>query len=205
MYRPHSVLGGRKDKPFIPFPDRLLVKKELHRKAFFIFGLKAGQRAVKELFTLIYEDQTAAHRFDIIHIVGSQNNRRIPLLIQPANAFPKNPLAHHIQADGRLVQIEYLRIMEHGNGQICLHFLPEAQLAHRLIYKILHIQYLGIKPAVSLKPLLWNVIKPLIKIKGIRYRQIPIKLRPLAENYPDAFGVLLSPLVWDNAAYRHTA
>ncbi len=115
---------------------------------------------------------------------GEQNGhaaRPIELLEELAHAV----LGDHVQTDGRLVQVQHLRIVQQGCRQIATHALAERELPHRCIQELVQPEQLAKEPEIGPVASLRNAVDVAEQIERIPQRQVPPQLGALAEHDAD--------------------
>ena len=90
---------------------------------------KRGQRSVEQNLPLADQKNPLGERFDILHIVRRQNDRRAVLAVDGPNEVPHCKLRDGVKSDGRLVEKQDFRIVQEGRRNLAAHPLPEGELA----------------------------------------------------------------------------
>src|ERR1700756_2750057 len=91
---------------------------------------------------MVDDEDSLAEFGDILHVVASQNRRRLSLGAMMAQEFTNILLAHHVQTDRWLVQEENFRLMEECGDQFHFHPFSETELAHHYIQFVPYIKEL---------------------------------------------------------------
>ena len=93
--------------------------------------VQPGQRAVEDRGAVVDHDHPVAQRLDVLQVVGREDEGGAALVVERAEELAQATLAHHVQADRRLVEVEHLGIVQQRRGDVAPHPLAEAELAHR--------------------------------------------------------------------------
>ena len=102
-----------------------------HRALGAVAGLDAVHRAVLDHPAVVDHHEPLAQPLHVDEVVGRQQHRRPVLAVQVAEEGADRLLRDDVEPDGRLVEEEHRRAVEHGGGELAPHPLAERQLAHR--------------------------------------------------------------------------
>ncbi len=108
-------------------------------------------------------------------------------------------LGHDVEADGRLVEVDDLRVVQQRHGEVRTHLLAERELAHGRPEELLHLQQLDEEPHVPAKARVVDAVHLLVQPEGLLHGEVPVQRGALAEDHPHPQGV------GDAVAVRHQA
>src|SRR5579885_2281731 len=162
-----------------------------------------AQPTIVELTSVVDNQQAWAERLYIIHIMSRNQNSCAALSVDMQQKFANTRLGYHIQADGRLIQVEQLWIMQQGRREIAAHTLAKRKLAHRRINKLIQIEQFAQTGQVSSMTLCWYAIEITQEAQGIDQGQIPPELSTLAKDYADVRGHLTALVQRIEASHTH--
>ena len=116
------------------------------------------ERAVGQYAPVVDDDDPFAERFDVVHVVGGQDDGYFALLVEAAYEVPEGELGNGVQADSRLVQKEYRGGVEQRGGEVAAHTLSQAQLANGGVEQ--RFQREGVYEFVAVSDVLtpWNAV-----------------------------------------------
>ena len=80
---------------------------------------------------VVDHDHPVAQRLDVLQVVRGEQQRGAALGVERAEELAQPALADHVEPDGGLVEVDHLRVVEQGGGDVAAHPLAEAELAHR--------------------------------------------------------------------------
>src|SRR3989339_703281 len=83
----------------------------------------------RQQFVLVNNNYPLAEFFDIVHIVGSQNNCRIESAVVLLDKIPHFLLHNHIQSDGGLIQKQDFWGVNQGGNKLHFHSLSEREFS----------------------------------------------------------------------------
>ena len=133
-------------------------------------------------------------RRDVLHVVRGQQHRRAVRPVALPDKRAHRQLAHGVQADGRLVEEQHLRIVQQRRRDLAAHPLAEAQLARRRAQQLAQVEQLGQLLDVLAVARLVHAIDVAQQRERIRHRHVPPELRALAEHHADLGDVPLALL-----------
>ena len=132
---------------------------------------------------LVDDDYPLAQLLDIAQIVGGQDDSRFVPLIDLLDELPDGVFRLHIQADGGLVQKQYVWGMEHGRHQIAPHPLTKRELPHRGVDEPVDLEDLVECTQVLFVVAILDLIDSLQQLKSLAQPQVPVQLAALAEHH----------------------
>ena len=104
--------------------------------------VQVGQVAVEDGGAVVDHDHPAAQRLDVLQVVGGQQQRGAALGVEGAQELPQPALAHHVEPDRRLVEVEDLGVVQQRRRDVAAHPLAEAELAHRGVEQVAEVEQL---------------------------------------------------------------
>ena len=157
------------------------------------------QLAVKEQFAMVDDDDAAAELLDVRHVMAGEHDGGLLLLIVAADEFAHGLLRNHVQADGRFVQKEHLRLVQQRGDELHLHAFAQGKFTHAHVQLVRHAQQLGQLAHGPAEAVLGNAVDLGIELEGFAGGEIPPELVLL----PQHQGEL--PAVGIGAFPRHMA
>ena len=117
-------------------------------------------------------------------VVSSE--RGAALVVERAEELAQATLAHHVQADGRLVEVEHLGVVQQRGGDVAAHPLAEAELAHRGVELVAEVEQVDEPVEVLAVARRRDAVHLLEQVERVAQREVPPQRRALAEDDPDA-------------------
>lgn len=154
---------------------------------------------------MIDHDQPRADGFDVLQIMGGEDDGDAALAVDLGEKTPHGILGDHIKSDGRLVQKEDLGVVQQRHHDLGAHALTEAELANRAVEKGRQIKQLAEASEIIRIAGGGNAVDALMQGKTVDQRQVPPQLAALAENDADLAGIVHPPQVWGPAEDRERA
>src|ERR1035437_729169 len=114
-------------------------------------------------------------------------------------------LDRYVQADGGLVAVETLGVVEQGHAQVGPHPLAERDLPGRDVQEVLEPKQFGELAQVLLVALGRDLVHVAGEIERLDDRDVPPQLGPLAEDDAHLLGVLPAALVGNEAVHDQAA
>ena len=164
--------------------------------------VQVGQIAVEDQRPVVDHDHPATERLDVLEVVGGEQQRGAPLGVERSQELPQPALAHHVEADRRLVEVEDLGVVEQRRRDVAAHPLSEAQLAHRGVEQVAQRQQLHELlevPAVARVGMRYTFCS---SFEGVPQRQVPPERGALTEHHADPARQLGQRLLGSSPATR---
>ncbi len=135
--------------------------------------------------SVIDHHEAAAQPLDVGEIVRGEHQRRVAGVAEAREEAPHRLLAHHVEADRRLVEEQHLRAVQQRRRELAAHALTERELAHRRLDERVEVEQLAAlrEPRCVLGG--GNAVDVAQQRERITERQIPPELRALAEHDAD--------------------
>src|SRR5580704_2394285 len=152
--------------------------------------LQVRQMAVVQHLAVVNNHDAAAKLFDIVEVVGSEQNRGAEFAIDGAQKMADVIFRHHVESDSRLVQKQQRGIVQQRSSQVAAHAFAERELAHGRVQVIADIQD-GIEMLhARVKIALRDIVNPPQQLEGFDHRNVPPQLGALAEHHADRLHIL---------------
>ena len=152
--------------------------------------VQPGQRPVVHRRAVVDDDHPPAERLDVLEVVGGEQQRGPALGVEGAQELAEPALAHHVEADGGLVEVEDLRVVQERGGDVAAHPLAEAELPDRDVEQVAEAEQLDELRQVGSVPLGVGPVDLLQQVEGVAQRQVPPQRGALAEDHADPAGQL---------------
>ena len=136
------------------------------------------------------DEDAPAEALDVGEIVRGQQHGRSPLAVDPGQEVADLGLAHHVEADGGLVQVDDVGVVQERRGQLPPHALAQGELAYGHVQERRQVEELGEGGHVPGVTGARDPIDRAQQVEGVAQREVPPQLRALAEDDPDAPGQL---------------
>src|SRR5262245_61131961 len=148
-------------------------------------GTQVRERSVGENTSVADHENPATQRFDIVQVVRRQDHRHASFRVLAPNEVSDRELGHGIEANGRFVEKEQLRLVQQGGSEIAAHTLAQRQLAYGDVQQIDDLQ--AVDQIVSSLSIcrLRHAVDLSKEIERFDDRKVPPELSPLAEHDAD--------------------
>ncbi len=147
-------------------------------------------RSVIDDAPIVDDDDALAQLFDVAQVVRGQHDGHAL-----GDAFPFDEVADallddQVQADGRLVQIDDLWLVDQRRRQLGAHLLPQRHVADGDIEQLVELQ--RFRELIQHQAVLdrVDVIDSCDQVQRFDQGQVPPQLRALAEDHADVAGVI---------------
>ncbi len=157
-----------------------------------VLRLQPRDGAIVDDAPLIDHHDPLAQAFDVAHVVRRQDHGGLVGLVQLLDEAADALLGQDVEPDGRLVQIENPRLIQHRRGEIAAHALAEAELTHRCVDKEVESEHVNEPTHVPRVQLVGHPVHLFDQLERLDQRQIPPELRALAEDDADVQRVVLA-------------
>ena len=141
---------------------------------------------VVDHLAVVDDDGPLGDVLDVGDVVAGEEDRGAPLLVEAHEQLAEPLLGDEVEADGRLVEEQDLRVVQQARGQLAAHALAERQVAHRLVEQVGGAEQLA---ELGDAPVLGRAVEP---VDGgehpvrLARRQLEPQQRPLPEQRADA-------------------
>ena len=89
------------------------------------------------------DDHPLAQLLDVAQVVGGEDDGGALVAVLLPDELADALLDDQVQPDGGLVQVDDLRLVDQGGGQLGAHLLPERHVADRHVQQLFQLQGLG--------------------------------------------------------------
>jgi hypothetical protein len=139
---------------------------------------------------VVDDDHAPGDVLDVGHVVRGQEHGGAAFLVDPDQELPEALLAEQVEADGRLVEEEDLRLVEHAGGQLAAHPLAEGERADRHVEEVVGLEQVGEVVGAALELAVVEAVDGAEHAERLAGGELEPELRPLAEEGADAAGEL---------------
>ena len=148
------------------------------------------ERAVEDGGAVVDHDHPAAQRLDVLQVVGGQQERGAALLVERAEELAQPALAHDVQPDRGLVEVEDLRVVQQRGRDVAAHPLAEAELADRRVEQVAEVEQVEELVEVGAVAVVGDPVDLAQQLEGVAQREVPPQRGALAEHDADPAGQL---------------
>ena len=150
--------------------------------------VQPGEGPVVDRGAVVDDDHPPAQRLDVLEVVGGEQQGGAALGVEGAQELAQPALAHHVEADGGLVEVEDLRVVQQRGRDVAAHPLAEAELPHRGVEQVTEGEQLDELGQVGAVPGRVGPVDLLEQVEGVAQRQVPPERGALAEDHADPAG-----------------
>jgi hypothetical protein len=154
---------------------------------------------------MVDHDHPTAGGFDVAQVMRRQDDRRPVLAVDLAEEAADAILGDNVESDGRLVEVEELRAVDHRRGDVGPDALAEREQADWHIPELTQSEQVLEQGDIPVVRGVGDAIELLEQVEGFADGQVPPELGPLAEDQADPPGVLLTVPVRYQPGDGHSA
>ena len=184
--RERQPLPGTLDPPRRRARDgdrRRLVHQVDHQRASgAAVAVEVAERAVEDRGAVVDHDDPVAQGLDVLEVVRGEHERGVPGRVERAQELAQPALADHVEADGRLVEEQDLRVVQQRGHDVPAHPLAEAELADRGVEEVAEVEELDVLGEVGAVPRGVGAVDLLQHRERVAQRQVPPQRGALAED-----------------------